>query len=92
MPVRYDDETSGFVIESDHCQDCNQPLYDSGCDAPGCNGYACPDCGTGCDLDFAPEGEGRCAAASEDESDEEYDARVKRERAAFGLSPIGGAS
>lgn len=38
---------------------CGQPLYESCCDA--CDGFACPDCGTGCDLDFLPREEGACA-------------------------------
>lgn len=46
------------------CPDCDQPAYDSGCEADGCNGWGCPDCGTGCDLDFvSAEDGGRCADA-----------------------------
>lgn len=52
------------------CPDCGEDAYDSGCTAPGCNGYACPDCGTGCDLDFLDEDESHCAKAiAEDEED-----------------------
>ncbi|MEV4784072.1 hypothetical protein AB0K53_01210 [Streptomyces tuirus] len=54
------------------CPDCGQPAYDSGCDAPGCNGWGCPDCGTGCDLDFVGDDESRCAQAAA-EADEEED-------------------
>jgi len=56
------------------CPECEQAAYFSGCDADGCNSYGCPDCGTGCDLDFvdAEEG-GRCASALEDADDEEDD-------------------
>lgn len=53
------------------CPDCEQPAYDSGCEAAGCTGWGCPDCGTGCDLDFASaEDGGRCARAQEDEDGE----------------------
>jgi hypothetical protein len=52
------------------CPDCDQPAYFSGCDADGCNGYGCQDCGAGCDLDFVDaEGGGRCASALEDDED-----------------------
>lgn len=43
------------------CPDCEQDAYFSGCDAPDCNGYGCPDCGTGCDLDFLDDDESTCA-------------------------------
>jgi hypothetical protein len=81
--IRYDDTEENFVIESDEC-DCGQPLYQSSCDAPGCNGLGCQGCGTGCDLDFVPDG--RCASAIEAEDDEDRDGRITRERAAWGLS------
>ncbi len=87
MSVRYDTTTGGFVIDPDDCPDCGQPLYMSGCTADGCNGLACPDCGTGCDYDFAPEGEGRCATALAEEDDDVYEERMNAERAALGLSP-----
>lgn len=52
------------------CPDCEQDAYFSGCDADGCNGYGCPDCGTGCDLDFVDIDEGgRCATARDAEDD-----------------------
>jgi hypothetical protein len=86
MPVRYDTD-DGFTIDSETCEDCGSPLYDTGCDARGCNGFCCMECGTGCDIEFAPE-DGRCATALAEESDEDYDARVNAERAAFGLSPV----
>lgn len=89
MPVRFDTALDGFVIEPDDCPDCEQPLYHSGCVAPGCNGLACEDCGTGCDLEFSPAGEGECASALADEPEADRQARIDVERAAFGLSPIG---
>ncbi|MDT0381397.1 DUF6011 domain-containing protein [Streptomyces sp. DSM 42041] len=49
------------VPDSRGCPDCGEPAYFSGCDADGCNGYGCQDCGSGCDLDFADDG--RCATA-----------------------------
>ena len=92
MVVYYDGIIDAFVIESDDCGDCHQPLYDTGCDAPSCNGRCCMDCGTGCDIEFVTaEQGGRCASALAEESDEEFGARINRERAAFGLSPAGGA-
>jgi hypothetical protein len=87
MPVIYDEENGGLAIGSENCGDCEEPLYDTGCDAPGCCGYCCMDCGTGCDIEFSPE-DGRCAAALAEESDEDYAGRVNAERAAFGLSPL----
>lgn len=86
MPVMYDPAT-GFIIAPNHCEDCGEPLYDTGCDAPGCRGFSCPDCGTGCDRDFP---DGRCASALKSESGEEYTARINAERAAFGLKPLTG--
>lgn len=56
------------------CPDCGQPAYDSGCEAYGCNGWGCPDCGAGCDLDFADEETGRCAQYRDDQDDDEEDA------------------
>lgn len=56
------------------CPDCEQDAYFSGCDAPGCNGWGCPDCGSGCDLDFLDDDESRCAQAAAErdaEGDEE---------------------
>lgn len=85
MVVRY--HTTGFTIDPDDCPDCGQPLYDTGCDAPDCTGRCCFDCGTGCDLELAPEG-GQCAQALDAESDEERQERINEERAAAGLSPI----
>lgn len=87
MIVRYDDAAAGFVIESDYCQDCGGPLYDTGCDAPGCNARCCQECCTGCDIEWldADEG-GYCAIALARESGEDRAERINRERAAFGLS------
>lgn len=54
------------------CPDCEQPAYFSGCDANGCTGWGCQDCGTGCDLDFADADDGgRCATAEDDDPDDE---------------------
>ncbi|MFE3326830.1 hypothetical protein [Streptomyces sp. NPDC059176] len=53
------------------CPDCDEPAYFSGCEAEGCNGWGCPDCGTGCDLDFVDaEDGGRCASYDEDDDEE----------------------
>lgn len=77
FPVQFGDRvvTASIVVPgSEHtvpdvrgCPDCEQDAYFSGCDAPGCNGWGCPDCGAGCDLDFVDaEGYGRCATALEE--------------------------
>lgn len=84
MAVRYDTDDDEFVIDSDNCEDCDEPLYDTGCDAPGCPGRCCMDCATGCDLESMPE-TGRCATATAEESEEDYDARCNAERVAWGL-------
>lgn len=88
MPVRYDTDRETFVIDSETCRDCGQPLYDSGCDAPGCNGFGCQDCGLGCDRDFLPKDLSRCAAATAAEDPQERLERANKERAALGLSPL----
>lgn len=88
MPVYYDDTESTYAISPDNCGDCGEPLYDTGCDAPGCSARCCMSCGTGCDIELDPD-KGRCATALDEESDSEYEARVDRERAAFGLPPVG---
>ena len=85
MPIIYDEESDSLAVASETCE-CGKPYYDTGCDAPGCRGFCCLDCGTGCDIDF--DDTGRCATALAGESDEDYDARVNAERAAFGLSPV----
>ena len=87
MPVQYDAE-AGFVIVPETCE-CGSDRYDTGCDAPDCDGWCCFDCGTGCDIDAAPA-DGRCARALAEESDEDYTGRINGERAAFGLRPLGG--
>jgi hypothetical protein len=87
MPVYYDTQGGSFAVASEFCGECEEPLYDTGCDAPGCLGYRCVNCGTGCDIDIAPE-DGTCAGRVASESDEEYTERVNAERAAFGLSPL----
>ena len=89
MPVYFDTTEDAFVIAPDHCSDCQEPFYQSGCDAPGCNGLACEDCATGCDLDFVDaEDGGRCATALANEDTEDYEDRIKAERAALGLSSV----
>ncbi|ACU71906.1 hypothetical protein Caci_2997 [Catenulispora acidiphila DSM 44928] len=90
MPIGYDHETSGLAFIADTCEDCGEPLYFSGCDAPGCTGFGCQDCGTGCDLDFMGD-DGTCAQAIAEEDQEDHDERINAERAVFGLSPIEGA-
>ena len=86
MPVYYDTEAGTFAIASDHCTDCGEPLYDTGCDAPGCRGFCCIDCGTGCDIEW--DDGGRCKTALDAEAGEDRDARIDAERAAFGLRPL----
>jgi hypothetical protein len=86
MAVRYDVDSESYVIESDGCPLCGQPLYLSSCDAPGCSGAGCENCGTGCDFEFLDDGD--CAQAVAAMSDEERAERANAERAAFGLSPI----
>lgn len=85
MGVYFDTDTDTFVIASETCP-CGADLYQSGCDAPGCNGLGCQDCGAGCDRDFVEDG--NCATAAAEESDEEHEERINQERAAFGLPPI----
>jgi hypothetical protein len=92
MSIYYDDETEAFGIAAGHCplcydgeQDLCTARNDTGCDAPGCNGYVYDCCGTGCDRGLPGS---RCQAAAEAESDEDHEDRINRERAAFGLSPI----
>ena len=62
--VYLDPHRPHVVPDERGCPECDEPAYDSGCDANGCNGYGCPDCGTGCDIDFASADDGgRCAQA-----------------------------
>lgn len=56
------------------CPHCGDDAYFSGCDAPGCNGWGCPDCGEGCDLDFVDaEDGGRCAGVLGEDDEEAND-------------------
>lgn len=87
MVVRYDDTLGSFLIESDNCETCGDPLSDTGCDAPGCNGRFCDRCGTGCDLQSDPAS-GECATFAAVETPEQKQARHNRERAAFGLPSL----
>lgn len=84
MPISYDTESGDFKVSPEYCTDCEEPRYDTGCDARGCDGWRCNNCGTGCDVDI--DDEGRCATALAAEPDEDYDERVNAERAALGLS------
>ena len=88
MPIEYDEDAGTLVVGSESCEDCEGPLYDTGCDAPGCRGCRCDNCGTGCDLDLDPGG--RCSTLLGEESGEDYTSRVNAGRAAFGLKPIDG--
>lgn len=87
MPVIYDAEAEGFAISPEECPECEAPLYDTGCDAPGCIGRSCVECGSGCDIEADPDS-GTCATALAEESDEDRDSRADTERAAFGLPPL----
>jgi hypothetical protein len=84
-PVMYDDQRQEMVILDDTC--CGEPMNDTGCDAIGCFGYVCQECGEGCDLEHYPVG-GHCATMNANESDEDYRLRLNRHREAFGLSPL----
>ena len=86
MTVGFDTTTDQFVVHPEDCPHCEQPLYFSGCDAPGCSSWGCQDCGTGCDLDFVDDGDCATALAEEDPNDRQE--RQNRERAAFGLPPL----
>lgn len=90
MPVYFDTTTRGFaVFDENRCPDCGaqESLDDTGCDAPGCRGYACPDCGWGCDLPVNGD-QGACGAALAAETPEARQARSDTERAGWGLPPL----
>lgn len=89
MAITYDTETGSFAATPDFCDACGSPLYDTGCNAPGCLSRCCMDCGTGCDIEIDPE-HGTCATALAEEDDEDYGAPFAAERAAFGLPPLRG--
>lgn len=86
-PIQYDN--GNLIVVPDHCPECGESLYDSGCGAPGCTGRGCQDCRWGCDLDFVPEDESRCAQASAQETPEGHTARIGEERAFWGLPDRG---
>ncbi|WP_369274470.1 hypothetical protein AB5J55_35125 [Streptomyces sp. R11] len=66
------DPTSDHTVPDQRgCPYCEDDAYFSGCDAPGCNGWGCPNCGTGCDLDFLDDDESRCAQAAAEDDEEE---------------------
>lgn len=88
MAITFDQEAGGLVVTPDDCPDCQNALYDTGCDAPNCQGRTCLNCGTGCDVETALSGESACEAATRAESDEDYLARTNAHRAAFGLAPV----
>lgn len=90
MSIYYDYTREEFGTSPDQCPDCGPDgdwRYDTSCAAPGCSGaqYGC--CGRGCDTGLPGS---RCDAAAEAESVEDRDARIDRERAAFGLAPLSG--
>jgi hypothetical protein len=89
MPIQATADGGLEIFDASTCPECEETgtLSDTGCDAPGCRGWQCIECGWGCDVDTNPDG-GRCAAAQAAESDEDHTARVNGERAAFGLSPL----
>lgn len=68
-----DPDREHTVPDERGCPGCEQDAYFSGCEAPGCNGYGCQDCGTGCDLDFLDDDESQCAQALNEEDEEEDD-------------------
>jgi 5-methylcytosine-specific restriction endonuclease McrA len=43
------------------CHLCGELLKFTGCNSPTCTGYACDDCGIGCDFERRPEVLSRCA-------------------------------
>ena len=89
MPIYYDEDAGTLAIGSDDCEACGSPdYYDTGCAAPGCSGRYCTDCYAGCDIEARSFGRSRGEEAIEAESDEEAEARVNAERAAFGLPPV----
>ncbi|MFJ3878025.1 hypothetical protein ACIPW5_11255 [Streptomyces sp. NPDC090077] len=67
--VFLDPDRPHTVPDERGCPDCDGDVYDSGCPAAGCTGYACPDCGTGCDLDFVSADDGGRCAQAVDEGD-----------------------
>lgn len=87
MSIRFDSIADSFVIDSDTCGNCGEPLYDTGCAAPGCTATCCMDCGIGCDIEV-DNLDGACARALAEESEEDQAERIDRERAAFGLPPV----
>ncbi|MFD4394383.1 hypothetical protein [Kitasatospora sp. NPDC058478] len=55
------------TVDERGCPDCGGPAYFSGCPSGSCSGWACTECGTGCDLDFASATDGgRCATTLAD--------------------------
>lgn len=84
-PVMYNDSAGSFEIFDPTC--CEQPMVDTGCDAPGCRGFACEECGAGCDIEMGEVG--LCWTALLAESAEARAARHDRERVAFGLPSAG---
>lgn len=84
-PVMWDDDSRTFFVFDERC--CGIYMYDTGCDAIGCTGYVCEQCGKGC-TDLADPERGDCAMARRGESAEDHLARVNRQREGFGLRPI----
>jgi hypothetical protein len=70
-----------FTVDPDYCADCDEPLHDTGCGAPGCNGCCCLRCGTGCDREFFDPDESVCAQT---DAADDHAERIYRDRAAYG--------
>ena len=90
----YDTGSGEFDVAPDFCpvcddgdQDIENARNDTGCDAPGCQGYSYDCCGRGCGWGWP---DSRCQAAAASESSEAREDRINRERAAFGLSSLSG--
>jgi hypothetical protein len=86
MAVRFDTTTNTFVGDPDYCADCDEPLSDTGCGAPNCNGRCCMRCGTGCDREFFDPDDSVCAQAEAAEPDADHVERINRKRA--GSRPV----
>jgi hypothetical protein len=87
-PVMWNDTTGTYGVFNERvCPGCaaEDTLVDTGCGAPGCPGYSCPECGWGCSIDTPG---GPCQAALDAEDDTEREERFQRERSAFGLSAL----
>jgi hypothetical protein len=88
MVIQANDNGRLVVFDESTCPGCRarNGLCDTGCAAPGCPGWSCPECGWGCDLDVVDDGD--CARALDAEPEEDRQARIDAQRAAFGLPPL----